>query len=145
MTVNQWWFICLHYMVEKPEHLRFVFQISTRKTTHFSHLVNQRWLRHLYCWIQRTDWFEHFYQNISAIACFSICISLQKNKRISFNSNTNWSKWKKPRIPIQILARGPILSFKFLGLLSLQNIERFYGKFIVSSSQYVNASFWSYL
>ena len=130
------------YMVGEPEHLRFVWQISTCKNyTLFifcQSLVTQKPL------LQCSDLFEH-YQKHSAIACFSICISLQKDKRISCSSNTNWSKWKKPRFPIQILARGPILSFKLLGLLTLQNIERFYRKFIVSSSQYVNASCCSYL
>ena len=76
---------------------------------------------------------------LSKHLCYRLFLNLQfpgKEEGISFSRAQIDLSGKKPSPPIQILARGPILRFKFLGLFTLQNIERFYRKFIVSSSQY---------
>ena len=75
------------------------------------HLNNYTHFWPFYFWMQVTNFFEQS-KHLRKRLFLDLYFPEKEEKRITFSSSTNWSKWKKPSFPIQILTMGPNLRFK---------------------------------
>ena len=92
MTLNQWPFICRYGVGMILNAFGICFNSS------------------FYFWMQVTNCEQS--KHLRKRLFLDLYFPEKEEKRITFSSSTNWSKWKKPSFPIQILTMGPILRFK---------------------------------